>query len=434
MWGINFFFIPMFIQTVAAGFILANYCGYRYGLIFLIITMLFYLITQWGVKRYLVLQRKSFEASSLFSSFLINRLVNIESVFYYTNQGQEKKEASAYLKEIEEAETKAKSSMESLRIFQSICVGSGLMIVTILSAIAVFTHAGNMGEFVMINSYILQFTAPLSSLGLVLSDIYRGFTCVEGLFNSINEKKQPPDSELKISFRDIEKIELVDVSYKYPNSSSPIIENLSLSIKAAEKIGFFGDSGSGKTTIIKLLLKRINSTNGKILINDIPIGNFNTQELHQKITVVPQRVELFKGTLFYNLGFGNNQISEDEINDSLSITYLSYLINRLPKGLHSEIGEFGQMLSGGERQRIAIAMALLRKPQFLILDEALSFVDKKTANKILASLKKIPWLKGFILVSHDLSLFNSLDKIFFFNNGALQVVNDYEKFLKVESA
>jgi ABC-type multidrug transport system fused ATPase/permease subunit len=217
-------------------------------------------------------------------------------------------------------------------------------------------------------------------------------------------------------------MELANVSYIYENNNHPAVKDVSLAISVYEKIGFFGPSGSGKTTVAKLLLNRISPTDGNIYINGEHLEDLDIESLHRVLTIVPQQLELFQGTLHYNLTFGPRQALEEEINHILSLTSLESVVSALPKGLHSDVGDFCKDFSGGERQRIGIAMALLRRPQFIILDEALSFVDKESAHKIINGLRDLPFLKGFILISHDLSLLSSLDKIVFFKNGEVQTI------------
>ncbi|MEG8230856.1 ATP-binding cassette domain-containing protein, partial [Candidatus Rickettsia tasmanensis] len=197
------------------------------------------------------------------------------------------------------------------------------------------------------------------------------------------------------------------------------INNMSLKINANKFLGIVGRSGAGKSTVIQLLLRFYRQENGTILINNQDITLLNPAEIRKLIAYVPQEASIFSGTIKSNIIFGNNEASDDEINEIIKITGIEEFAAKLHDGINAEIGERGVRLSGGQKQRIAIARALLRMPQILLLDEAMSALDTMGEQKLLESIKKI--MKGNIIISiaHRISSIESADYILVIDKGGV---------------
>ena len=251
-------------------------------------------------------------------------------------------------------------------------------------------------------------------------------------FNSniiMNQSSRQNNQDLSYSIR------LNDVTFSYPNKGSPVISNMSLEIPENSLIGFAGPSGSGKSTLIDIILGLLIPNSGSLVLGENTISKNNTYLLQSRVGYVPQTIFLSDNTIKNNIAFGldDADIDEMKINNCIDQSQLQDLINSLPDGLETMVGEKGVQLSGGQRQRIAIARALYRKPKILVLDEATSALDGLTEQKIMQSIHKIATDITVIIIAHRLNTIKECDMIYFIESGKIVDSGSYDELISTNA-
>lgn len=289
-----------------------------------------------------------------------------------------------------------------------------------------------LGEFFSLYVYSFFIFTPLSEIGNIASSYQEAKASTEKLSEIL---KIQPEAKPKspILTGELKSIELKKVSFKYQSSDKDSIKEASLSIKAGETLAFVGPSGSGKTTLIKLLVGLYEPTKGNILINGIDSKKINYENLRNKIGLVSQETQLFAGTIRENLLFINPKATDKECLEVLKLASITNILDRGKQGLNTVIGEGGIKLSGGERQRLAIARALLRKPELIIFDEATSSLDSLTEKEITETIQDIIKARPHlitVLIAHRLSTVARADKIYVLENGNIVEQGSHSSLLK----
>tara|TARA_Y100001968_G_scaffold195210_1_gene179067 strand:+ start:1798 stop:3591 length:1794 start_codon:yes stop_codon:yes gene_type:complete len=273
---------------------------------------------------------------------------------------------------------------------------------------------------------------PLTTLGHILDDYQRSMASTNRVLDLLDTPIKISSGNYHINPKDIKgEIEFEKVNFEYIKGY-PLIKNLSLKIKKARTIGIVGATGSGKSTLIKLLLRLYPINSGSIKIDNIPLELYDLKDLRRSISLVSQDVYLFHGTIEENISYGDNQASKEEILKAAEIAEASNFINELPQGYKTLVGERGQKLSGGQRQRIAIARAILKNAPIIILDEATASVDNETEAAIQRSLEKITKHRTTIVIAHRLSTVRSADEIIVLNKGEIVETGNHKSLLESE--
>lgn len=273
-----------------------------------------------------------------------------------------------------------------------------------------------------IGSVVLSFVAAASfsstqSLTMVISSLLETYAAAERLFLIEDTPPEITEPEHPVSCGPIRKVEFDHVGFSYGNSSRIILQDFCLTVTGAEKVGIVGESGIGKSTVLRLLLRFWNAKNGQIRINGIPIEQIPLTELRRRIAVLEQDTFLFSGSIAENIALGRPDATREEIEEAARRAGLSEFIRTLPDGYKTQMGQMGARLSGGERQRVGIARTMLMNPDVIVMDEPTSSLDVLHEKELLQTLRKECKDKMLLIVSHRNSTLTSCKRIIRLENG-----------------
>ena len=285
---------------------------------------------------------------------------------------------------------------------------------------------GNIAEFII---YVNLLTWPVTSLGWTTSLVQRA----EASQKRINEFLNTSNSIVseKNVVRELQgKIEFKNVSFTYPDTGIKALQNISFTVNPGESLAIIGTTGSGKSTVSNLVSRMYDAREGEILIDGVPIIDYDLNNLRSQIGYVPQDVFLFSDTIYNNIGFGLDDLVEEKILQAAKDADVYENILGFPNGFQTRVGERGITLSGGQKQRVSIARAIVREPKILMLDDALSAVDTNTENNILNSLKRIMKGRTTLIISHRVSSAKLANKIVVLVDGAIVEEGSHESLLE----
>jgi len=362
----------------------------------------------------------------------IDSLLNFETVKYF---GAETWEATRYdraMAQYEVAALKTNYSLAFLNFGQAFLITAGLVVVMVLAAVGVQQGALTVGDFVMVNAYMIQITMPLNFLGTVYREIRQALVDMGAMFDLLEQPAEvidKPDADvLKVQGG---QIDLDDIHFGY-DAERPILKGVSLHVGAGQTVAIVGSSGSGKSTIGRLLFRFYDVTGGALKIDGQDIRDVTQASLHAQIGVVPQDTVLFNDTILYNIAYGRVGASRAEIETAARAAKIHDFITGLPLGYDTTVGERGLKLSGGEKQRVGIARTLLKNPPILLLDEATSALDTQTEMEIQAELKAMGQGRTVITIAHRLSTIADADRIVVLEDGVIVEQGTHEALLAQE--
>ena len=372
-------------------------------------------VTEWRVK----LRKRMNDQDTDANQKAIDSLLNFETVKYF---GAEQREAERYDKAMEgyqEAAIQTSYSLAFLNVGQAVLITGGLVIVMVMAATGVQSGAMTVGDFVMVNSYMIQITMPLNFLGTVYREIRQALVDMGEMFGLL---EQDPDVSDKPGAGALHvtggTVELDDVTFGYePNR--PILKGVSLAVPAGQTVAIVGPSGSGKSTIGRLLFRFYDVSDGALKIDGQDVRDVTQDSLHDAIGVVPQDTVLFNDTIGYNIAYGREGATRAEVEAAAKSAQIHDFIASLPEGYDTTVGERGLKLSGGEKQRVGIARTLLKNPPILLLDEATSALDTETEQGIQEALRRAGQGRTVITIAHRLSTVADADHIIVLQDGRL---------------
>lgn len=285
------------------------------------------------------------------------------------------------------------------------------------------------GEVVLFQTYFTQIVGQISTLINIYPDLCKGMESVRSIGDILEEKQVEPNHSI-VPLGDLKgNVRFCNVDFKYPDGERYILKDFNLEVKPGESIAFAGESGTGKSTILNLLIGFLPPTDGKILIDRINMVNLDMNEYRKQIAVVPQNTILFSGTIRENITYGLENISDDEIWSVIHEVGLEDLLDKMPDGLDTPLGEHGDRLSGGQKQRISIARVLIRKPKIIIFDEATSALDSASEKKVQEATDHMMGKCTTFIVAHRLSTIRKADRIAFIKDGSVAEIGSYEELM-----
>ena len=382
-------------------------------------------VTEWRVQ----IRKEMNDQDTDANQKAIDSLLNFETVKYF---GAEHREAMRYdesMKGYEAAALKTSYSLAFLNFGQSVLITSGLVIVMVLAAIGVQNGDLTVGDFVMVNAYMIQITMPLNFLGTVYREIRQALVDMGEMFDLLEQPAEVTDKPnakvLKVTGGHIS-FKAVDFGYE---PGRQILKTLDLDVKPGQMVAVVGSSGSGKSTIGRLLFRFYDVNAGGITIDGQDIRDITQASLHNALGIVPQDTVLFNHSIGYNIAYGREGATRDDIILAAKAAKIHDFVQSLPDGYETTVGERGLKLSGGEKQRVGIARTLLKNPPILLLDEATSALDSETERGIQESLKTMGQGRSVITIAHRLSTIVDADRIVVLENGHLVEQGTHEELL-----
>ncbi len=364
-------------------------------------------ITDWRTK----FIREANQADSRSSTRAIDSLINFETVKYFTN---EKYESDLYDEELdkwEQAKRKNRLTLFGLNFGQAFIITASMTAMLSLAAYEVTQGVMTIGDFVLINAFMMQIFIPLNFLGFVYREIKSSMTNIERMFALMRATSSVSDKEDAKALNLTQgKIEFKNVRFSY-EPEREILKGLSFTLTPGEKLALVGSSGAGKSTIAKLLFRFYDATDGTIEIDGQDITQVTQLSLRENIGVVPQDTVLFNNSLLENIRYGRPDATDAEVYEAVKQAHLETFIGQLPKGYETQVGERGLKLSGGEKQRVAIARTLLKKPSILVFDEATSSLDSQSEKAVITAINDVSQGKSSVVIAHRLSTIVNADRI-----------------------
>ncbi|NNF91164.1 MAG: ABC transporter ATP-binding protein/permease [Boseongicola sp.] len=423
---------PLILELAMIGIVLAVVFDIWY-LAVVVVTIAFYTwftfaVTEWRVK----IRKEMNDQDTDANQKAIDSLLNFETVKYF---GAERREAARYDRAMEryvDAALKTSYSLAFLNFGQSVLITAGLVIVMVMAAVGVSNGALTVGDFVMVNAYMIQITMPLNFLGTVYREIRQSLVDMGEMFDLLEQpaevKDKPGAPDLTVTGGEVM---FDDVQFGY-DAERPILKGVTLSVPAGETVAIVGPSGSGKSTIGRLLFRFYDVNGGSLKIDGQDVRDVTQESLHSSIGVVPQDTVLFNDTIYYNIAYGRTEASRDEVIEAAKAASIHTFIESLPEGYETAVGERGLKLSGGEKQRVGIARTLLKNPPILLLDEATSALDTETEVEIQDELKAMGEGRTVITIAHRLSTIADADRIVVLEKGEIVEEGTHEGLLAAD--
>ena len=422
--------IPTIIEILLVSAILWRLYNWTFAVVTLTTILLYigftFLVTDWRVR----FRRDMNERNSEANTKAIDSLLNFETVKYFANEAHEERRYDAALRGYEQAAVKSEATLSMLNIGQGMIIGVGLVGVMLLAAQGVAAKVMTVGDFVLVNAYLIQLYTPLNFLGVVYRNLKQSLTDLEqmtelmAVMPEIVDRPGAPALSVgagAIAFR--------HVDFRY-DSRRPILSDVDFRASPGSTIAIVGPSGAGKSTIARLLFRFWDVAAGAIEIDGQDVRLVTQDSLRRAIGVVPQDTVLFNDTIYYNIAYGRPGAPRDMVEAAARLARIHDFVAALPDGYDTMVGERGLKLSGGEKQRVAIARVILKAPKILVFDEATSALDTRTEREIQASLAEVSAERTTLVIAHRLSTVVDADQILVLDRGQIVERGNHGELLR----
>ena len=409
--------VPTFIEiALVIGLLSWNYNGWFAVIVAIAVTLYVgysVIATEWRTS----FVREANRAESQSSTRAIDSLLNYETVKYFTNENYEAEHYDRELELWESARRKNRLSLFALNGGQSFIIAAAMTSAMVLAAVEVSKAHMTLGDFVLINAFMMQIFMPLNFLGFVYREMKGAMANIESLFKLLDIKPKvedaPDATELQVTEGTIS---FNEVAFHY-HPEREILKGVSFTVPAKTKVAVVGSSGAGKSTLAKMLFRFYDVNSGAVTIDGQDVRSVTQHSLRQAIGVVPQDTVLFNTSIFENIRYGKSDASDEEVWQAIRMAHLEQFVTQLPKGVDTMVGERGLKLSGGEKQRVAIARTILKRPPIMVFDEATSSLDSHSEKSILQAIEEISSQQTSLVIAHRLSTIVNADNIIVLDGG-----------------
>ncbi len=431
LWYIVFSIVPTMFEILVICIFLAVNFEAKFVLItggtIAVYFIFTYYVTRWRTK----FRVRMNAAESKANSSSVDALLNYETVKYFGNEKHEADRFDFHLKEWEKQSVISEQTLALLNIGQGLIIAAGMIVLLMLAAEGIVAGVLTLGDFIMLNAFLMQMYMPLRFLGTTFREINHALTDMERMFNLLDVEDiipEPDNAPELVTNGAAIQFENVGFGYK---SDRIILKNVKFEIPSGQKIAVVGKSGSGKSTLVRLLFRFYDVDSGRVLIDGQDIRDVTLASLHTSIGIVPQDTVLFNDSIEYNILYGNPSCTSSEFEKAVEQANLKEFIDSLPEKLDTIVGERGLKLSGGEKQRVSIARTILKNPPILVLDEATSSLDSKSERYIQNALDIVAKNRTTLIIAHRLSTVADADRILVLDNGEIVEQGTHEELLKL---
>ncbi len=430
MSAILFNVLPTLVQVaLVAAIFLWKYSGW-FAVIIVTAVALYTLfsiaVTEWRTGHV----RRMNELDSKANTRAIDSLLNYETVKYFTNEEFEARRYDAELAAWEREALKTQYSLSTLNSGQAFIIALGVTAMLLLAGSEVVHGRMTLGDFIMVNAYMLQLFIPLNILGFIYREMKRSLTDMERMFALLDKHAQVADRPDARPLPPVKgDIRFEGVRFGY-GPDREILHGIDIEVPAGKKVAIVGPSGAGKSTIARLLYRFYDVGAGRITLDGRDLRDITRDSLRRQLGIVPQDTVLFNDNIYYNIAYGRPDAAKAEVERAAELAHLRDFIAALPQGYDTLVGERGLKLSGGEKQRVSIARAILKNPPVLIFDEATSSLDSDAEQAIVAAMREVAEHRTSVVIAHRLSTIVDADQIVVLDAGRVVERGTHKQLLK----
>ena len=410
--------LPLFVEVVFVSIIMWHlFGGFYAGVTFLTVAAYVYFtirVTEWRIR----FRREMNTADEAAATRAVDSLLNYETVKYFNAEDVEAARYDSAMADYEVMAVRSHTSLSVVNIGQGTIIAFGLMAVMAMAGADIQKGNLTVGDFVAVNTYLLQLYLPLNFLGWVYRELRQALVDMERMFGLLDEEPGIADKPAAKPIK-IDGGEVVFDNVHFAYGDRPILKGVSFTVKPGKRVAIVGPSGSGKTTISRLLFRFYDPVSGAVRLDGHDLRDVTQASVRAAIGVVPQDTVMFNSTIGYNIGYGRNGASQDDIAAASKMASIDQFIAGLPDGYDTMVGERGLKLSGGEKQRVAIARAILKKPSIFLFDEATSALDSRTEKEIQHALDTVSKSQTTLVIAHRLSTIVNADEIIVLAEGEI---------------
>jgi ATP-binding cassette subfamily B protein len=383
------------------------------------------MFTNWRLR----FRRRMNETDQDANTKAVDSLLNFETVKYFNNEAHEARRYDGSLARYERAYAQSEQTLNMLNAGQATIIAVGLTAVMLMAGHGVASGTMTVGDFVLVNTYLIQLYLPLNILGFMYRELRQGLTDMESMFALLGQRQEVADAPDAVPLPPgAGEVRFEEVRFGY-RPDREILHGVSFTVPPGRTLAIVGPTGAGKSTISRLLFRFYDVTAGRIVVDGKDLREVTQESLRAAIGVVPQDTVLFNDTIRYNIAYGRPDATEEEIVEAAKLAQVHDFVARMPQGYDTIVGERGLKLSGGEKQRVAIARTILKNPRILILDEATSALDTRTEQEIQSALKGVSAGRTTLVIAHRLSTVVEADEIIVLQEGRIAERGDHPSLI-----
>lgn len=411
--------LPTLVEIALVCGILWSLFGFVFSAITFVTVMIYVVFTLMFTEWRLKYRRAMNDSDSEANTKAIDSLLNFETVKYFGNEEHEARRYDASMQRYEKAAVKSLTTLSLLNVGQGLIMAAGMTILLVLSGFRVSEGTMSIGAFTAVNLYMMQLFQPLNFLGFVYREIKQSLVDMEQMFGLLEENREVEDAPNSAPLAVADGVVRFEhVSFRYDPRKS-VLRDVDFEVPSGHTVAIVGASGTGKSTISRLLFRFYDVDEGRITIDGQDIRDVTQSSLRAAIGVVPQDTVLFNDSIFYNIQYGRPEASPAEVEDAARLAQVHDFVMALPDGYNTRVGERGLKLSGGEKQRVAIARTILKAPKILLFDEATSALDTHTEREIQTALDQVSADRTTLVIAHRLSTVVNADEIIVLDDGVI---------------